>query len=622
MGSGKGLGLCEAISTVGPSEFDVIKSLELEKLLEDEKLIENEEGAVIREEVLGRLDEIIKEWVKKVIVDKGISNQQLVETANAKLFTFGSYRLGVHGPGADIDALCVGPRYVTRHDDFFGKLHRMLEEIPEIEDLQPVPEARVPVIKFKFHGVSVDLLYAQLQLWMIPEDLDILQDSLLQDVDEQTVCSLNGCRVTDRILRLVPNVENFRTTLRCLKFWAKRRGIYSNVLGFLGGINWALLVARICQLYPNALPNVLICRFFKIFSQWRWPNPVMLCPIQHLPMGHPLWDPTRNVRDRKHLMPIITPSYPCMNSSYNVSSTTLCIIQEEFHQASQMCEEIEAEGRSLVSLFEPFHFFEAFRNYLQIHITAKNAADLRQWKGWVESRLRQLTLKIERDMRGVLECRIQPGDFSEKCKPLHCYYFMGIRRKQGVCPEEGEQFDLRSTVEEFKCTVEMYNCLKPGMKVHISHLKCRNIPDFVFPGGVRPRKSVNGKKRKRGEANGSSDSKRQKPVPDAKLEDKARCYDQNSSQSSASDRCNPSMEPSPSGKESIPKEVTEVEDDDVRSVVSEVKVSNATVRATVAAALASLEELEPVELTAPCFNTAFTAPQKPVIRLQFTSLVK
>lgn len=46
------------------------------------------------------------------------------------------------------------------------------------------------------------------------------------------------------------------------------------------------------------------------------------------------------------------------------------------------------------TLFEPYAFFEAYKNYLQIDISAENDDDLRNWKGWVESRLRQLTLKV------------------------------------------------------------------------------------------------------------------------------------------------------------------------------------------------------------------------------------
>lgn len=197
--------------------------------------------------------------------------------------------------------------------------------------------------------------------------------------------------------------------------------------GFLGGVNLALLVARVCQLYPNAVPSMLVSRFFRVYTQWRWPNPVMLCPIEENELGFSVWDPRRNPRDRTHHMPIITPAYPCMNSSYNVSTSTLRVMMEQFQFGNMICgviitlvefarnvleintllpfiidaypfveqtQEIELNKNRWSALFEPYIFFESYRNYLQVDIIAADVDDLRSWKGWVESRLRQLTLMV------------------------------------------------------------------------------------------------------------------------------------------------------------------------------------------------------------------------------------
>ncbi|KAL6629658.1 hypothetical protein ACP70R_029423 [Stipagrostis hirtigluma subsp. patula] len=472
------------LSLAGPTVADLQRTAELEKFLVEAGLYEGKEESAKREEVLCEIGQIVREWVKQLTSKKGYT-EQLVEQANAVLFTFGSYRLGVHGPGADIDTLCVGPSYVNREEDFFVTLHDILAEMKEVTELQPIPEAHVPVMKFKFRGISIDLLYASLSLSVIPPDFDISQGSVLCDVDEATVRSLNGCRVADQILRLVPNAENFRTTLRCLKHWAKRRGVYSNITGFLGGVNWALLVARVCQLYPNAVPSMLVSRFFRVFTQWQWPNPVMLCAIENDDLGFSVWDPRKNPRDRSHLMPIITPAYPCMNSSYNVSTSTLRVIMEQFQFGNKMCQEIELNKASWTALFQPFHFFEAYRKFLVVDIVAEDDDDLRLWKGWVESRLRQLTLKIERDTKGILQCHPYPCEYADPAiQCAHCAFYMGLSRKEGM-KLRGQKFDIRGTVDEFMHEIGMYTLWKHGMDLAVTHVCRKQIPSYVFEQGYK-----------------------------------------------------------------------------------------------------------------------------------------
>nr|GFC00138.1 nuclear poly(A) polymerase 4-like isoform X1 [Tanacetum cinerariifolium]GFC02504.1 nuclear poly(A) polymerase 4-like isoform X1 [Tanacetum cinerariifolium] len=132
---------------------------------------------------------IVVDWVKQLTRLRGYTDR-MVEDANAVLYTFGSYRLEVHGPGADIDTLCVGPSYVNRDEDFFFVLHDILIGMEKVTELQPIPNAHVPVMKFKFEGISIDLLYASISRLVVPDDLDISDASVLYNVDEPTVRSL------------------------------------------------------------------------------------------------------------------------------------------------------------------------------------------------------------------------------------------------------------------------------------------------------------------------------------------------------------------------------------------------------------------------------------------------
>ncbi len=67
----------------------------------------------------------------------------------------------------------------------------------------------------------MDLLFSRLALATIPVNQNLLDVTLLKNLDPQSVRSLNGCRVTDAILSLVPKQDSFRKALRAIKLWAK-----------------------------------------------------------------------------------------------------------------------------------------------------------------------------------------------------------------------------------------------------------------------------------------------------------------------------------------------------------------------------------------------------------------
>ncbi|SPR01834.1 Poly(A) polymerase [Plasmodiophora brassicae] len=523
---GPPLGVTPPILLDGPSDIDLMNTAVLEQILAEADLIESRAESIKRETVLGMLNQICQRWARDITLELGLGDHLANET-RLQLYTFGSYRLGVHVAGADIDTLIVGPRHITR-ELVFTRLADVLNAHEKVTELTAVLDAYVPVVKFQFDDIEFDLLYAQLALDRLPAPLNIFKNDLLVNIDEQSIRSLNGVRVTDTILMQVPNKSTFRTTLRFIKHWAQTRGIYSNVYGFLGGVSWAILTARVCQLYPNAAPSLLVQKFMTVFDLWRWPRPVTLCEVEEDPaLGLPVWNPAVNPRERNDMFPVLTPAYPSMNSTYNVSTATRRMIKRELLRGKELTESI---GHRLFSmddfrrLLAPSEIFSEHRDFLQICAYAKDKDQLHKWLGWVEAKIRLLIKNVDNipnceaypvpkhyplpprtievtipapastDDNGAAQ---PPPPIVEQRQEVGECFFIGLNFDLGPSSGGPRSVDLSSQVSYFIYIVNEYMYREDGMRIEIHHMRSSNLPDIVFPHGHRPPKPKKKKSRKK-----------------------------------------------------------------------------------------------------------------------------
>mmetsp|Transcript_68012 Transcript_68012/g.162347 ORF Transcript_68012/g.162347 Transcript_68012/m.162347 type:complete len:536 (-) Transcript_68012:118-1725(-) len=481
-------GITHPITTQEATEAEVLASEMLKQELEIDFPRETAQGLAKREEVLQELQRIISEWISEEGRAQGVE-----ASMSAKIVTVGSYRLGVVQPGSDIDTLCIAPPHVTR-EAFFTVFLKKLEQNPHVSDCVPIPGAYTPIIKLKLRGVSIDLLFARLVRSLDDgKDLEeaVKDDEVLRDMDDKSVRCINGYRVADRILQLVPNQDAFRETLRFVKCWAKRRGIYSNVLGFFGGITWALLVARVCQLYPNYCFSQLVNRFFRTYDQWNWSKPVVLCEIVESVagiVGQKPWNPKTSLADKQHLMPVITPAFPAMNSTHNVTDTTKRILLDEFRRGYEVVKKVENNKADWKEVHNPFPFFsnDPFKHYLCLEVLAKSAEAHVKFCGWVESKLRILHKTLEGAVSGMMihpnpeqyELRSADTEWEWGCGMFIELAFLG---DQGSYV--GQTVDLRPSLHQFAEVVstwaekETYNS---EFKLKLKTVKRTRLPEYAL----------------------------------------------------------------------------------------------------------------------------------------------
>jgi len=357
MSSGK------VISKDGPSVVEKAQNLLLEAWVKS--CLEPVDESDRRRRAVEQLNLTCKQWIRYVLVTE--CGLPASEDYGGRIFTTGSFRHNVHSSGSDIDVVLIAPTRVTRQH-FFSSLVERLQDLRGVTDLTCAEEAIVPLISFKFEGVDIDLALVAIRSENVPDNINMLDDRVHIGLDEFAVRSVNGVRDAELLINSVPNTLVFRQALRFVKHWAKRRGIYGAKLGFTSGIGFAIMVARVCQCYPNLNSAGLVCRFFRFYRNWFVPNPTAarpnnpifitdsLTPETVIPGVPRSWNARTHAGDAQAVYPIITPAYPYQNSCYSVSRTTLATICEELDIAHETIQKhLEAEAHDAPAIAKAQH---------------------------------------------------------------------------------------------------------------------------------------------------------------------------------------------------------------------------------------------------------------------------
>jgi poly(A) polymerase len=449
-------GITEPISLSCASARDLEETRKMINFLDSVAPSESDEGLQERWEALIELEEKVSDWLSTRCKIQVPPKQGDTSYSLCRVLTFGSFRLGIIRPSSDIDTLVLIPSQVSR-DRFFSEfISEVLANDPCVSECLPVTDARVPIAKVKYRGIFLDILVASVPPTSIVAGMESVDDSLIFKVEEKCMKSMNGIRVADKIITLVPDPKTFREATRMIKYWAQQRCLYGNSVGYFGGVSWSMAVARVCQLYVNFCAKQIVERFFYTYSSWSWEEngPIILCHPQELKIPPSLirqggvavlsqfkdWNPSKYSSDRFQVMPVITPIFPSHNTTYNVTESQKQVMIDEIKRGKELIQLIHLSGGEVTwnDLCSPLPFWELYNEYLELNVWGKTTEIFSKFKGLVESRVRALIRCIEQlDKR--IQLRPHPDMFLQS--PEQGSFYIGIQAEVSV--------DLRPAIDQF-----------------------------------------------------------------------------------------------------------------------------------------------------------------------------
>jgi len=337
------------------------------------------------------------------------------------LLPIGAYHLGVLLPDDQVDVVYVTPLHIALPSTL-AILQEKLELMESaVEDICPVGNdglLAAPGLQFKLRSIHIKLLLS----YCIPE----LPPPHGEIVAWHTAGVL-AREVSEKLLASVPDVATYRQLLRFARYWAKQRGVYGSYFGFMGGTAWAICVARVCQMQPEADLAQLAAHFFKVLSQWNWQEPLCLLPDgTSRQITHTV--PASCVNVSGATISVLLPVGNSVSATPSVTDTTTKISQKELQHGFRRTKQVELVCAQWEKVCSTAGFFQRYRNYIELDFMASSPEVFASWLSWGKQQTQNLVPLFENTSSKWVTLRPWPEwiDFKDAEWPFGCAIFAGI----------------------------------------------------------------------------------------------------------------------------------------------------------------------------------------------------
>ncbi|KAL1893187.1 hypothetical protein Sste5346_006619 [Sporothrix stenoceras] len=390
--------------------------------------------------------------LKAIILDEEVAYEAGAANSGPRqlvVVPVGSYGLGVWTPASDIDCLCIG---TFGPQTFFALATQRLraagvvavnagDAAKFVKIIRRVRAHTGTMLELEINGIRIDLQYCGAtvvaETW--PAVLVLPPTHPVFALSPQTLSKLKAARDLYYIRKSFPELtettkictaSNFRTAHRAIKTWARAKGLYAARFGYLGGIQIALLLARVMKLMQREVEKVaedggvkeytvadILVTFFQHYAGFDWKTKMAFDPFFHGQKSP--YSPSN-----REPLAILGYHRPQLNSSMAASVPSVRVLAEEFQRAAGLLR----EGKDSFTWSDflnggtvtvppalaagPADFVRAYRSYIKLDLQYWGLSLTRgsAFVGWLESRCVLLLVDLARRLPD-LNARIWPGRF-------------------------------------------------------------------------------------------------------------------------------------------------------------------------------------------------------------------